>query len=149
MPRWRGRDPFVIVAAVPIPLFSTKAKNPKNASKPGAPAAGRHRDIANPPTADDDELESYLAALAPETGPETTQSGRRFGEAQVLQLRFNLVALNELKQIAAERGTSPQALAQEWVLQRLSWESHAASQRRQQNRYAPDPSPTHPGMQQN
>src|SRR5690606_41041513 len=76
-----------------------------------------------------DALPIYLAALAPETAPETTDTGRRFGDAQVLQLRFNLIALDELKQHALARGISPQALAQEWILERLSWEAQAASQR--------------------
>ncbi|ETA66583.1 hypothetical protein [Haloechinothrix halophila] len=85
--------------------------------------------------APDTELESYLAALAPETGAETTDAGKRFGDAQVYQLRLSLIASDELKQIAQARQTSPQALAQEWVLERLSWEADAAAQRRQAYRY--------------
>lgn len=99
-------------------------------------AAGRHRGAPEQPASDTDEnapdheLESYLAALAPETAPETTDTGRRFGDAQVLQLRLNLIANDELKQLALARQTSPQALAQEWILERLSWEAQEAEQER-------------------
>nr|WP_245566084.1 hypothetical protein [Thermocrispum municipale] len=124
-----------MVARVPFPRFSTKGNTKARSAKPAPAQAGRHRDSVNPEhVADDEELESYLAALAPETAPETTDTGRRFGDAQVLQLRFNLIALDELKQHALARGISPQALAQEWILERLSWEAQAASQRRQQAR---------------
>jgi hypothetical protein len=100
-------------------------------SKVGNP--GKHRSPADKPTEDvvnDQELTSYLAALAPESDPESTGSGKRFGEAQVYQLRLSLIASEQLKAVAAERGTSPHALAQEWILERLSWESQAASQHR-------------------
>ncbi|GAB2761565.1 hypothetical protein [Amycolatopsis magusensis] len=92
---------------------------------------GRHRN--NPSreaeaAVDDHELTSYLAALAPDADdPESTGSGRRFGEAQVFQIRMNTIASEQLKDIAAERQTSPQALAMEWVLERLSWEAQAGS----------------------
>lgn len=86
--------------------------------------------------APDHELENYLAALAPETSPETTDTGRRFGDAQVLQIRLNLIANDELKQIAQDRKTSPQSLAQEWILERLSWESQEAEERRRHHRAA-------------
>ncbi|PXY34442.1 hypothetical protein DI005_32240 [Prauserella sp. PE36] len=106
---------------------------------------GRHRGAATQdadPAAEDHELTSYLAALAPETDPESTGSGRRFGDAQVYQLRMNLIASQQLKDLAIERGTSPQALAQEWVLERLAWEAQAASDLRQPRRaQAPDPEP--------
>lgn len=113
---------------MPFPRFSTKTN-----MKPVY--TGKHRDAAVAPEAmeegaPDVELESYLAALAPETAPETTDTGRRFGDAQVLQLRLNLIATDELKQIALGRDSSPQALAQEWILERLSWEAQAASDRR-------------------
>ncbi len=102
-----------------------------------APNPGRHR---NTPTreadgaVEDHELTSYLAALAPETatGPESTGTGKRFGEAQVYQLRMNLVASSQLRDLAEERGTSPQALARDWVLERLSWEAQSASAQRRQ-----------------
>lgn len=103
--------------------FRFNSRNQKSRDAAPQPQAGQD--------APDRELESYLAALAPETGPETTDGGKRFGDAQVLQLRLNLIASDELKQLAAARQTSPQALAQEWVLERLSWEANAAAQQRQ------------------
>ena len=90
----------------------------------GRSKSGRHR----PPAREvdeplpDEELESYLAALAPETDAETT-AGTSFGNAQVYQLRLQLMANEQLKELAAERQTSPQALATEWVMQRLEWEA--------------------------
>ena len=85
---------------------------------------GRHR----PPAQEqelvpDHELESYLAALSPESEVETTGTGRRFGNAQVYQLRMSLIANEQLRELAHARGTSPQALATEWVMQRLQWET--------------------------
>lgn len=86
---------------------------------------GRHRPVAleDDPQAPGRELEDYLAALIPDTDVETTGSGRRFGSAQVYQLRLQLIANEQLRELAAHHGTSPQALAQEWVLQRLQWEA--------------------------
>jgi hypothetical protein len=71
----------------------------------------------------DDELESYLAALSPESEAETTGPGRRFAAAEVYQLRLPAMANEQLRELAAQRNTSPMALAQEWVLQRLEWEA--------------------------
>lgn len=91
----------------------------------GRSKSGRHR----PPAREldealpDDELESYLAALAPETTDAETTAGTSFGNAQVYQLRLQLMANEQLKELAAERQTSPQALATEWVMQRLEWEA--------------------------
>ncbi|MBA8827207.1 hypothetical protein FHX42_004591 [Saccharopolyspora lacisalsi] len=69
----------------------------------------------------DREIESYLAALTPEEeDTETTGSGRRFGAAQVYQLRLPLMANERLKELAARQGTSPDALARDWVMQHLS-----------------------------
>ncbi|GAA4541998.1 hypothetical protein [Amycolatopsis samaneae] len=97
-----------------------------------AVSSGRHRDAAKAAAGEageveDKELTSYLAALAPESAPESTGTGKRFGEAQVYQLRMNLIASQQLKDIAQERNISPQALAQEWILERLSWESQSSS----------------------
>ena len=78
----------------------------------------------------DEELESYLAALSPEGDLETTGSGRRFEGAQVYQLRLSLMANEQLKDLASHRQTSPLALAQEWVTQRLEWECQQLHQRR-------------------
>ncbi|HEX6341612.1 hypothetical protein [Umezawaea sp.] len=98
----------------------------------GRSKSGRHRppqqevaegDLA-PEVDTDDELTSYLAALAPETADtETTAGGTSFGTAQVYQLRLTLMDNEQLKELAAERQTSPQALATEWVMQRLQWEA--------------------------
>ncbi|MEC3975437.1 hypothetical protein [Amycolatopsis sp. H20-H5] len=92
---------------------------------------GRHRNASSSKGAEavveDHELTSYLAALAPESDPESTGTGKRFGEAQVFQLRLSVIASEQLKDIARERETSPQALAQEWILERLSWEGQASS----------------------
>jgi len=77
--------------------------------------------MAEDPQASGRELESYLAALAPEGDVETTV-GRQFGNAQVHQLRLQLVANEQLRELASARGTSPSALAQEWVMERLRYE---------------------------
>jgi len=71
----------------------------------------------------DHELEAYLAALTPmPTDPETTDPGKRFGNAQVYQVRLPEEADEGLRNLAMERGTSPLAMLQEWCLQRLDWE---------------------------
>jgi hypothetical protein len=106
-------------------------------SRPSGPPAdetiapGRHRTEAQEQEENlpDHELESYLAALAPEGDPETTGSGRSFGGAQVMQLRLPLMANERLRELAAYHQTSPMALAQEWVLQRLEWESQQLHRR--------------------
>ncbi|WP_026425161.1 hypothetical protein [Actinokineospora inagensis] len=96
---------------------------------------GRHRtvgQVADPRAAaetPDHELESYLAALSPDTDAETTGSGRRFGSAEVYQLRLSLMANEQLRELAAYRQTSPMALAQEWVMQRLEWEAQQLQRR--------------------
>lgn len=74
------------------------------------------------PAEPDHEFESYLAALAPEEDVESTGSGRRFGAAQVHQLRLPLMANERLKELAAKQGTSPATLARDWVLQHLAME---------------------------
>jgi hypothetical protein len=111
-----------------VPLPSLGRLSTRTGLKPVSP--GRHRNSAAKEAeiaVADQELTNYLAALAPDSDPESTGSGKRFGEAQVYQLRVNLIASEQLKAIAADRGTSPQALAQEWILERLSWEGQAAS----------------------
>lgn len=99
----------------------------------GRTKTGRHRPVEAPPTQDQDapdtELESYLAALSPEGDPESTGSGRRFGNSEVYQLRLPVMANEQLREVAAEHGTSPQSLAQEWVMQRLAWESSQRTSR--------------------
>ncbi|WP_104481945.1 hypothetical protein V5P93_007052 [Actinokineospora auranticolor] len=87
---------------------------------------GRHRTVGREQAEEavpDDELVSYLAALAPDVDNETTAPGRRFGSAEVFQLRLSLAATEQLRELAAYRQTSPMALAQEWIMQRLEWEA--------------------------
>ncbi len=82
----------------------------------------RHR-AAPPPPADealpDDELDSYLKALAPEAGGTDSELTGRFGSAQVFQLRLPALRIEQLRRLATERGTTPAALAVGWVLERL------------------------------
>ena len=68
----------------------------------------------------DPELDSYLAALAPEAvaGPATG----RFGSAQVFSLRLPALRMEQLRRLAASRGVSPGSLAVDWVLERLDQE---------------------------
>jgi hypothetical protein len=87
----------------------------KNARQQAPRPAGGQQGTNRP----DSELDSYLAALNPEEGVETTGTGRRFGAAQVYQVRLPLMANERLKEIAARNGTSPAALVNEWVLQHL------------------------------
>ncbi|EHR63681.1 hypothetical protein [Saccharomonospora cyanea] len=117
---------------VPLPSFG-RSRSSNRAATP-ARRTDRPKPAADEPAADDPELSSYLAALAPESDLESTGSGRRFGEAQVYQLRFSLAAGQQLKELASQLGTSPQALAQEWVLERLASEagSQSAPRTRQQ-----------------
>lgn len=72
------------------------------------------------PEEPDQELESYLAALSPEEDMQTTGSGRAFGSSEVFQLRLPLMANERLKEIAAQQGLSPAALAKDWIMQHLS-----------------------------
>lgn len=92
---------------------------------------GRHRTDAHEQDENlpDHELESYLAALSPEGDPESTGSGRRFGGSHVYQLRLPLMANERLRELATYNRTSPMALAQEWILQRLEWESQQLHRR--------------------
>jgi hypothetical protein len=101
---------------IPVPLPSL------GRSRSSKIANARHRPEAEE-LVPDTELENYLAALAPDADPETTGSGRRFGNAEVYQLRLSLIANEQLRELAAHRQTSPHALAQEWVMERLSWEA--------------------------
>ena len=67
----------------------------------------------------DAELDSYMAALAPDrVGPATG----RFGSAQVFPLRLPALRMEQLRRLAASRGVSPGALAVDWVLERLEQE---------------------------
>jgi hypothetical protein len=108
----------------PLHVLFTGRSRPTGDEAEETPGAGRHRDAPEQEeNLPDHELESYLAALSPEGDPETTGSGRRFGGAEVFQLRLPLMANEQLRELAAYHQTSPMALAQEWILQRLEWES--------------------------
>lgn len=91
----------------------------------GRTKSGRHRPVSVEPGPNrpGHELESFIAALAPESECETTASGRRFGDAEVHQLRMPLGADEQIRRYAEERNTSPLALIQEWVMQRLQFEA--------------------------
>jgi hypothetical protein len=94
-------------------------------ARPKAQQGGRHRPQPPPePVEEPDlELEAYLAALSPTpSGSEGMDSSKRFGTAQVYQVRMPGEADAWLRNLAIERGTSPLALLQDWVLQRLEWE---------------------------
>lgn len=84
--------------------------------------AGRPPDAAGPAPGPDpaaaDDLDSYLAALAPDADRPTA----RFGSAQVFQLRLPALRIEQLQRIAEERGVSPGALAVDWVIDRLDRE---------------------------
>lgn len=86
----------------------------------------RHRGPEPAPDVDlaahDPELESYLAALAPQADPHLTELTARFGSAQVFQLRLPALRTEQLRRIAQDRGVSPGALAVEWVIDRLDRE---------------------------
>ncbi|MBB5922530.1 hypothetical protein FHR81_003587 [Actinoalloteichus hoggarensis] len=99
---------------------------------------GRHRPPADEAAVQQDtELESYLAALAPESDLETTATGSRFGGAGVYQLRLPINANEQLHSLAEELETSPRELLQDWLLQRLAWEA-----RQQEQRWIPAPQAT-------
>lgn len=70
----------------------------------------------------DGDLDSYLAALAPDAVPAATELTGRFGSAQVFQLRLPALRIEQLRRIAEERGVSPGALAVDWVIDRLDRE---------------------------
>jgi hypothetical protein len=110
---------------------------PSRRQKPEQPAAE--------PAEPDRELESYLAALAPEESVETTGSGRRFGNSQVYQLRLPLMANERLKELAAKQGTSPAALARDWVLQHLA-ENDESQPEQPQPQSQPQQAPMWPGQ---
>jgi hypothetical protein len=137
-----------------VPFPTIGRLNSRSNLKPVTP--GRHRDetVSEPSSSAEEDLEltSYLAALAPDSDLETSGSGpvtgsgsgRMFGEAQVYQLRISLAASQQLRDIAEERGSSAQRLAQEWILERLSWESAQADSQRLHPQHsnqpaAPDP----------
>lgn len=72
------------------------------------------------------DLDSYLAALAPEPVTPGTELSGRFGSAQVFQLRLPADRIEALRRIARQRGVSPGSLAVEWVVERLDREDGEA-----------------------
>lgn len=80
----------------------------------------RHRGVESEAPPHDPELDTYLAALAPDAsaGPATG----RFGSAQVFPLRLPALRMEQLRRLAAAHGVSPGALAVDWVLERLDQE---------------------------
>ena len=85
------------------------------------PAERQHGPDAGP-APQDAELDSYLAALAPESAPGATELTGRFGSAQVFALRLPALRIEQLRRLAEARGVSPGALAVDWVLERLDRE---------------------------
>ena len=85
------------------------------------PAERQHGPDAGP-APQDSELDSYLAALAPESAPGATELTGRFGSAQVFALRLPALRIEQLRRLAEARGVSPGALAVDWVLERLDRE---------------------------
>lgn len=102
---------------VPVALGRTKIGRRQQAS--GANTVAE-------PEEPDQELESYLAALSPEEDMQTTGSGRAFGSSEVFQLRLPLMANERLKEVAAQQGLSPAALAKDWIMQHLSLDPEPA-----------------------
>lgn len=104
-------------AGRPADRTGERAAGPRHRPVPAQRAAQQTR-----PIEEDVELDSYLAALAPDSNPvETTLTGR-FGHAQVFQLRLPELRIQQLRRLAAERGVSPGALAVDWVIERLDRE---------------------------
>jgi hypothetical protein len=111
-------------------IFTGRSRSGDKQAAADAANLGRHRNEVEPEeNLPDHELESYLAALSPEGDTETTGTGSRFGGSQVYQLRLSLMANEQLREIAAHNQTSPLALAQEWVMQRLEWEAQQLPRR--------------------
>lgn len=135
-PRAQNREPNSKVATIGRPQYNryrvrvalgrTKANRQRKPAEEAEP---------------DPEFESYLAALDPEESPETTGSGRRFGAAQVYQLRLPLLANERLRELAFKQGTSPASLARDWVMQHLeiAEAEHAAQPQAQQQPTAQAP----------
>lgn len=89
-------------------------------SRASRPGSARGRPVDDLPT-HDPELDSYLAALAPDAEGALEATGR-FGTAQVFQLRLPPLRVEQLRRVAEERGVSPGSLALDWVTERLDRE---------------------------
>ena len=72
--------------------------------------------------APDRELDTYLAALSPESDVGPSELTGRFGSAEVFQLRLPALRIEQLRRFAAEQGVPPAALAVDWVIERLDAE---------------------------
>lgn len=94
----------------------------------------RHRatDVDPPEAMPDHELDSFLAAIAPEAddaqSAQNAQSAltERFGSAQVFQLRLPSLRLEQLRRLAEARGLAPTALVLDWIVERLDQEDPAS-----------------------
>ncbi|MHA6792376.1 hypothetical protein ACVGVM_02470 [Pseudonocardia bannensis] len=101
-----------------MPSFRDRRRSRQRPSDESAAASATG--AALPP--DDPELDSYLAALSPESEQGVTELTGRFGSAQVFALRLPALRIEQLRRLAAERGVSPGAMAVEWVIDRLDRE---------------------------
>ncbi len=109
MPPSRDRRPARHRGSEPVRTPAPDRRSPDNLAADAALAR-------------DGDLESYLAALAPDAVPAATELTGRFGSAQVFQLRLPALRIEQLRRIAEERGVSPGALAVDWVIDRLDRE---------------------------
>ncbi|MGD9986942.1 hypothetical protein [Pseudonocardia sp.] len=103
----------------------SRHRAPAASSRSSGRAAARNaraRSQDDSPVPQDHEIDSYLAALAPEVTEGLTESTGKFGGAQVFQLRLTPLQVEQLRRLAAERGVSPGALALDWVVERLDRE---------------------------
>jgi hypothetical protein len=82
----------------------------------------RRSEATGPDLPHDPELDSYLAALAPQRAAGAAEVTGRFGSAQVFVLRLPALRIEQLRRLAADRGVSPGSLAVDWVLERLDHE---------------------------
>ncbi|GAA4536486.1 hypothetical protein [Pseudonocardia xishanensis] len=81
----------------------------RRAAKHGARRAAPEVDQHDP------ELDSYLAALAPDPGATGSLS-------ETLQVRLPGIQAGELRRVAEEQGVSASALAARWLVERLGRE---------------------------
>jgi hypothetical protein len=88
----------------------------------GLPTSRAGEGSIGPESAEDGDLDSYLAALAPDAAGGSTEHTGRFGSAQVFQLRLPALRIEQLRRLAEERGVSPGALVVDWVIDRLDRE---------------------------
>jgi hypothetical protein len=89
----------------------------------------RHRAVPDSPAdaTPDAELESYLAAITPESDSTSSDATGRFGAAQVFQVRLPGPQTEQLRRLADARGVPPISLVIDWVLERLEREGQGPS----------------------